>query len=64
MSKADDERMAARHAAIFKAGADAAELPEKYEFKGHELGSMERCTWYDGYASTHPGFKNPYRRTR
>lgn len=60
--KSDDEAIAARRAAVFKAGAEATELPKKYEFNGHELGSMERFTWFDGYASTHPGFKNPYRR--
>ena len=58
----ETEAMKARREAIFKAGADATELPKRYEFNGHELGSMERCTWYDGYASTHPEFKNPYRR--
>jgi hypothetical protein len=64
MSKEDDEKMEARREAVFKAGAEAAS-PSYPEFEGRtDLGSMERCTWYDGYASAHPEFKNPYRRLR
>jgi len=51
-----------RREAIFKAGADTGVLQAgDILFEGHPLGSMERCTFYDGHASTHPGFKNPYR---
>lgn len=59
MAKHDDKAMEERRVRIYAEGASAAEcsVPK-------ELGSMERCTWYDGYASTHPEFKNPYRRTQ
>lgn len=61
MTKADDDKMRKRSDAIFAAGAEAAE-PKPF-FQGTYLGSMEACTFYDGYASTHPGFANPYRRS-
>lgn len=61
MTKQDDEAMERRRAAIFKAGAEATTTYPWYE--GYRLGSMERCTFFDGYASTHPEFRNPYRRT-
>jgi uncharacterized protein YodC (DUF2158 family) len=63
MAKHDDEAMMLRHEAIFKAGAEASS-PSWPKFEGEPLGSMEGCTWYDGYASTHPEFKNPYRIRR
>ena len=49
-----------RHKAIFAAGAKARKPNPRFEKR--ELGSMEQMTWYDGYASTHKGFENPYRR--
>ena len=55
-----DEKMTLRQAAIFRAGAEAKE-PKPF-FQGATLGSMESYTFYDGYASTHPGFVNPYRK--
>lgn len=60
--KHDDEAMARRRDAIYRAGAEATSL-DCPTYEGHVLGSMERCTFYDGYASTHPDFKNPYRRS-
>ena len=58
---ADDDKMRKRSEEIFAAGAAATE--PKPRFGGELLGSMESCIFYDGYASTHPDFKNPYRRT-
>lgn len=60
MNESDDEKMTLRQAAIFRAGADAKE--PKPIFQGTMLGSMESSTFYDGYASTHPDFVNPYRK--
>lgn len=57
----DDEALKARIKKIFDAGAEAL-TPSIPTFDGRPLGSMERCNWYDGYASTHPEFKNPYRQ--
>lgn len=57
----DDEALKACCAAIFKAGAEA-EAPSRPVINGHELGSMAACIFFDGYASTHPSFQNPYRR--
>lgn len=52
-----------RRKEVFDAGAKTRRLGRKRpSYQGHELGSNESCTFYDGYASTHPGFKNPYRR--
>lgn len=45
---------------IFAAGARAKKPVPRLE--GKRLGSFESMTFYDGYASTHPGFKNPYRQ--
>jgi hypothetical protein len=54
-----------RREAIFKAGAETEILQSgEILFEGHPLGSMERCTFYDGHESTHPKFKNPYRHER
>lgn len=50
-----------RRKAIFAAGARARKPHCKFE--GDNLGSIERMNFFDGYASTHPGFENPYRRT-
>lgn len=61
MAKADDEALKARRKAIYEAGA-AASKSSWPKFEGRELGSMEAYNWYDGYASTHPGFLHPYRR--
>jgi hypothetical protein len=47
-----------RRKAIFAAGARARNPHCKFE--GDDLGSIERMRFFDGYASTHPGFKNPY----
>jgi len=61
----DDEAMKLRREEVFAAGAAVDEIPTgKILFEGSEIGSMERCTFYDGYASTHPDFQNPYRLTR
>jgi hypothetical protein len=60
MSKADDEKMNARRAAIFEAGAKA-QTPDWPVVDGYRLGSMEACNFFDGHASTHPDFRNPYR---
>lgn len=62
MTKQEDKAMEYRRAAIFKAGADASDWTYPVMLNGYELGSMELCTFYDGHASTHPEFKNPYRR--
>ena len=51
-----------RRKAIFQAGAKARKPHGKFE--GDDLGSMERMNFFDGYASTHCGFKNPYRSVR
>ncbi len=59
--RADDAFMEERRKTIFKAGAEAADSTWPI-FKGYELGSMEACNYFDGYASTHPEFKNPYRQ--
>lgn len=48
-----------RRAAIFTAGVKARK-PEP-RFEGDELGSAEAITFYDGYASVNPEFRNPYR---
>ena len=53
------DKMLERQKAVFEAGA-AAKTPTPV-FGGYPLGSMDSCTFYDGYASTHPEFKNPYR---
>lgn len=58
MTRAYDEKITLRQAAIFRAGADAKE-PKPF-FQGATLGSMEARTFFDGYAWTHPGFENPY----
>lgn len=60
MTKFDDEKMCQRSEAIFSTGAKATE--PKPTFQGAILGSMESSIFYDGYASTHPEFTNPYRR--
>lgn len=49
-----------RRKEVFEAGAKARK--PKAIFRGQELGSNETCTFYDGFASTHPEFENPYRR--
>ena len=51
--------MKMRRQAIFDAGRRSKTSIPKFE--GRTLGSMESMNFYDGYASTHPGFKNPYR---
>lgn len=48
-----------RRAAIFAAGAKARKPVPRFERR--LLGSTESCTFYDGYASVHKGFVNPYR---
>ena len=57
----DDEKMKIRWAAVFAAGANA-ETPDWPVLDGYKLGSMEACNFFDGYASTHPDFRNPYRQ--
>ena len=54
--------MKMRHEAIFAAGARAKTPTPKFE--GEQLGSSESMTFYDGFASTHPDFLNPYRHPR
>lgn len=61
MTRADDAAMLKRRGAIFRAGAGAEAAEPKPVFQGESLGSAESCTFYDGYASTHVGFVNPYR---
>lgn len=61
MTKEDDEAMRRREAEIFEAGAKATS-PDPV-VNGDKLGSLASCIFYDGYASTHPGFVNPYRRS-
>ena len=46
-----------RRKAIFAAGAAAENVAEPIKFEGRELGSLERVTYFDGYASTHPEFR-------
>jgi hypothetical protein len=48
-----------RRKEIFAAGAKAKKPIAMFEHR--QLGSIESCTFYDGYASTHPDFLNPYR---
>lgn len=58
----DEARAKMRREKIFKLGAKAKRLPKIICYDGKALGSIEACTFYDGYASTHPDFTNPYRR--
>lgn len=60
MAALDAVMMDMRRKEIFAAGA-AAKNPVP-RFEGRDLGSFEACNFYDGYASTHPDFQNPYRR--
>lgn len=57
----DDIHTDMRRIAVYQAGQKAKKPTPRFE--GQDLGSMEAMTFYDGYASKHPGFKNPYRRT-
>jgi hypothetical protein len=59
MDVLDDINHEMRRKAIFDAGAKARKPTPRFE-RG-PLGSMESMTFYDGYASTHPKFQNPYR---
>lgn len=60
MDLLDEVRTQLRRMEIFAAGARAKKPVPRLE--GKRLGSFESMTFYDGYASTHPGFKNPYRQ--
>lgn len=64
MSALDDLMRHMRREEIFAAGAKAKSRNPIPRFEGRELGSFEACNFYDGYASTHPDFKNPYRAHR
>jgi hypothetical protein len=65
MDLLDEQARRLRRAEIFAAGAKARKLPNGSPvFNGHTLGSSESYTFYDGHASTHKGFKNPYRSTQ
>lgn len=55
----NDIGMKMRREAIFAAGALARSPIPKFE--GEQLGSSESSTFYEGYASRHPDFRNPYR---
>jgi hypothetical protein len=60
----DDMAVQMRRKEIFAAGAAAKKLPTVPKFRGHKLGSSEVSNFYDGFASTHSWFKNPYRGIR
>lgn len=55
----DQVKMDMRRAEVYAAGATAKKPTPVFEKT--RLGSAEAVTFYDGYASTHPGFVNPYR---
>ena len=67
-AKEEDDARQQRSTAIFALGVEhgkARTLAEPPEYPArHQLGSMERMTYYDGYASVVPTFQNPYRRNR
>lgn len=62
MALINELRADMRRKAIFEAGARARQ-PEPV-FEGERLGSAEQYTFYDGYASKHAAFINPYRGRR
>lgn len=59
-NREDDHRRELRARGIFADGAIAAarNLPAE---PPEDLGSMERFTWFDGFAHCDPKFCNPYR---
>lgn len=59
MDLIDQIRSEMRRREIFAAGARARKPEPKFD--GQRLGSLESILFYDGYASTHPKFKNRYR---
>jgi hypothetical protein len=62
MDLIDQIRGEMRRTEIFVAGARARKPEPKLD--GERLGSSESVTFYDGYASTHLKFKNPYQAWR
>lgn len=60
-----EQMMERRQEGVFAAGAKAGRgkgtIP-KPSYKGHDLGSMECSTFYDGVASTRKGFNNSHGR--
>jgi hypothetical protein len=62
MNLLDEQARRLRRKEIFGAGARCRKLKAGTpKFGGSELGSFETSVFYDGFASTHPGFKSPYR---
>lgn len=59
MDVIDQVREELRRKLIFEAGAKARRPVPL--FMGQPLGSAEAYTFYDGYASKHAAFINPYR---